>query len=54
MSNKTLEKYCDSVVDSLYSDLAKSQFFIRVLQGKIGNVYLRINKKEVELLTKTN
>ena len=45
MSIKTLEKFCNSIVDSLYSDIPRGQFFIRALQGKNGNVYLRIKKR---------
>ena len=52
MSNETLEKLCDSIVDSLYSDLGRGQFFISTLQGKNRNIYLRLKKKEVEVLKK--
>ena len=44
MSKENLEKFCVSVVDSLYSDLPKDQFFICALQAKNANVYLRIKK----------
>ena len=50
MSNETLEKFCDSIVDSLYIDLPRGQFFIRALQAKNGNVFLRIKKKRVRLV----
>ena len=53
MSNEALEKFCEAVVDTLYSDLGKREFFIRTLQGKNGNIYLRIKKKKEELSTTT-
>ena len=38
------EKLCDSTVDSLTFDLGK-KLFIRSLQGKNSNIYLRIKKR---------
>ena len=45
MSNEMLEKFCGVVVDTLYFDLGKREFFICTLQGKNGNIYLRIKKQ---------
>ena len=48
MLNKTLEKFCDVVIDTLYFDLGKRKFFIRTLQGKNGNIYFRKKRKNCQ------
>ena len=52
MTEQTLEQFWVSVVDSLYNDLKRRFVLIRISQAKNGNVYLRIKKREAELLVK--
>ena len=53
MSQQTLENFCNSIIDALYSGLGKGEYFIQSFQGKTQNVYLRI-KKNMEKLWEKN
>ena len=52
MSEQSLEKFCDSIVDVLTADLRKGQYFVRAFKGKNKNIYLRIKQKQGRIVKK--